>query len=260
MGRTTETSYEYDVAVVGGGPAGSSATVFCTREGLSTVVFDRGRSPLKRCAHLENYPGFPAGIDVETLYDLFHDQAERAGCEIADGLVESLDRRDDGAGFVVALQDRQPVTARRVVAATRYDGSYMRGLGDDDEMFETTEHDGVDWVRREAELDEEWTDREAWVEWFDDYYGESAPVDVDSERFERVRAEAIEERLSSYIGPDERESWAETGQAALTAHLDTVAAVEGCGERALLDAMDDDDIAAYLGGDADSQEVSVRGE
>jgi len=43
---------------------------------VETAIFDRGRSSLKRCAHLENYPGFPGGIDIETLYDLFHDHAE----------------------------------------------------------------------------------------------------------------------------------------------------------------------------------------
>ena len=57
-----------DVAVVGGGPAGSSAAVFTARYGLDTVVFDRGPSSIGRCAHLGNYLGCPAGIDVETLY------------------------------------------------------------------------------------------------------------------------------------------------------------------------------------------------
>ena len=325
MTHTTEAEYDYDVAVVGGGPAGSSAGVFCAREGLATVVFDRGRSSLKRCAHLENYLGFPDGIDVDTLYDLFHDHAERAGCTVVPDVVESLRRPDTGDGFVVSLQDREPVTARRVVAATRYDGSYMRGLGDDDAMFETTDqggettesfdrgypnHDGttpvpnlyvaspseesrqavvaggrgarvagevitdarvddgwwegvaegVDWVRREAELDDEWADREAWREWFDEYYGEDAPVDVDSERFERVRTAALDSRLSSYIGSDERASRAETGQASLASHLDPEAAVAGCDQRDLLDAMDDDVIAAYLGDDARPQGVSAGGE
>ena len=323
MAHTTAGEYDYGVAVVGGGPAGSSAGVFCAREGLETVVFDRGRSSLKRCAHLENYPGFPDGIDVETLYDLFHDQAERAGCTLVPDMVESLSRPETGDGFVVELGDREPVTVRRVVAATRYDGSYMRGLGDDDAMFETTEHDGettesfdrsypdhdgttpipdlyvaspseasqqavtaagrgarvagtvisdarvdegwwdavaegIDWVRREAELDDEWADREAWAEWFDEYYGEDAPVDVDSERFERVREAALDDRLSSYIGPDEREARATAGQARLAGHLDAEAVVAGCEETDLLDAIDDERIAAYL--DAQGTEVNAGGE
>ncbi len=319
MTRTPDPEYDYDVAVVGGGPAGSAAGVFCARAELSTVVFDRGRSSLKRCAHLENYPGFPGGIDVETLYDLFHDQVERAGCAVVDDMVDSLERRDGAAGFLVELDEGEPVTARRVVAATRYDGSYMRGLGDDDEMFENGEtgesfdrgypnHDGttaipdlyvaspseesqqtitaagrgarvarevitdarvddgwweavaegVDWVRREAELNEEWADREQWVEWFDEYYGEAAPVDSDGDRYERVRAARIDERLSSYVEPDEQDTLRRRSHERLAGHLDPEAVVAGCDTGALLDAMADDHIAAYLHGR--SAEVSADGE
>ncbi|WP_424000400.1 NAD(P)/FAD-dependent oxidoreductase [Haloarcula salina] len=303
-------AFDYDVAVVGGGPAGCSAGVFTAREGLSTVVFDRGRSSLKRCAHLENYLGFPAGIDVETLYNLFHAHAETAGCTLVSDMVTTVDRAD-GAGFAVELQEGDPVTARRVVAATRYDGTYLQGL-DGDAMIETNEHHGeeherfardyadrdgttpvdglyvaspsagadrqailaaargaragrrivadarrgdgwwesvaedVDWVRREAELDDEWTDRERWVEWFDERYAADAPVDTDSERYRQVREAAVEHVRSAYIDPDEIEERAEQGQEALAAHLDAEAVVDGVGERALLEAIDDDAIRSHV--------------
>jgi len=143
---TTETEptpeSDLDVVIVGGGPTGCSAGVFTARYGLDTVIFDRGRSSIQRCAYLENYLGFPAGIDIETLCELMHDHAEEAGCEVAPDLVESVDRADDGEGFVVECQDGDTVTARRVVAATRYDGEYMRGLDDESAMFEEYEHDG----------------------------------------------------------------------------------------------------------------------
>lgn len=148
--------YDRDVVVVGGGPAGCSVGVFTARYGLDTLVFDRGRSSIQRCAHLENYLGFPAGVDIETLYGLIHDHAEEAGCEMVPDLVESIDRADDGEGFVVEPQEGDPVTARRVVAATRYDGEYMRGLDDESAMFEEYEHDGE---TRET-FDSEYADRE----------------------------------------------------------------------------------------------------
>jgi len=78
--------------------------VFTARYGLDTVVFDRGRSSVTQCAHLENYLGFPGGIDIETLYDLMHDHAREAGCETRTALVESVERTDDGAGFVVRAE------------------------------------------------------------------------------------------------------------------------------------------------------------
>jgi hypothetical protein len=134
--------YDHDVVVVGGGPAGCSTGVFTARYDLDTVVFDRGRSSIQRCAHLENYLGFPAGIGIETLYDLLHDHATEAGCDLVADLVESVDRADSGEGFVVTPQEGDPVTTRRVVAATRYDGEYLRGLDDESAMFETYDHDG----------------------------------------------------------------------------------------------------------------------
>ncbi|WP_049900106.1 NAD(P)/FAD-dependent oxidoreductase [Halococcus agarilyticus] len=130
---------DHDVVIVGGGPAGCSAGVFTARHGLDVVVFDRGRSSIQRCAHLENYLGFPTGVDIGTFYELMHAHAEEAGCEIVPNLVESVERA--GEGFVVEPQEGECVTAARVVAAARYDGEYLRPLGGD-AMFETHEHDG----------------------------------------------------------------------------------------------------------------------
>ncbi|MFW5940022.1 MAG: NAD(P)/FAD-dependent oxidoreductase [Halolamina sp.] len=136
-------AFDHDVAVVGGGPAGCSAGVFTARYGLDTVVFDRGRSSIQQCAHLENYLGFPGGIDVETFYALLHDHAETAGCTIEPDLVESVEHADAGEGFRLEPQSGGSVTARWVIAATRYDaGEYLRSLGDDAAMFVTHEHDG----------------------------------------------------------------------------------------------------------------------
>lgn len=299
--------YDHDVVIVGGGPAGCSAGVFCAREGLATVVVDRGRSSIQRCAHLENYLGFPAGVDIETFYNLMHDHAETAGCDLVPDLVESVDHTDDAEGFRVTPQEGEAVTARRVIAATRYDGEYLRGLGDDDAMFETYEHDteeherfdgeyashdgttpvdrlyvvtpsdeddqaiiaagrgarvahrviadariddgwweevagGVDWVRREAELDDEWADRDRWVEWFDDYYAEDAPVEPNSDRFQRVRRADIDGSLSSYVSTTAIDERAAVGQEALAAHLDVERIVAAVGTERLLDHVDDEAI------------------
>lgn len=133
---------DYDVVVVGGGPSGCSAAVFTARYGLDTVVFDRGTAALRRAAYIENYLGFPGGVGIDLLYDLMHDHLVEVGCEYDADLVESVERDDEGAErFVVCTQDGRTVTTRYVVAASWYDGEYLRPLGGD-EMFEAHEHDG----------------------------------------------------------------------------------------------------------------------
>ncbi|ELZ98961.1 thioredoxin reductase [Haloferax mucosum ATCC BAA-1512] len=137
--QSTADEYDYDVVIVGGGPAGCSAGVFTGRYGLDTVIFDRGRSSLRRCAYLENYLGFPAGIDIDTLYELMHDHAEEAGCEIVPDLVEAV--RQAETGYTVTTQEGRTVTAGQVVAAARYGGDFLKPLGDD-EMFIQYEYEG----------------------------------------------------------------------------------------------------------------------
>jgi len=130
-----------DVVVVGGGPAGCSAGVFTARYGLDTLVFDRGNAALQRCAFVENYPGFPGGVDVPTLLDLFRDHAREAGCDRVEDTVEAVERPADGDGFVVETQDGRRVGASYVLAAAWYDGSYLRPVVGDD-GFEAHDHHG----------------------------------------------------------------------------------------------------------------------
>ncbi|ADJ13889.1 NAD(P)/FAD-dependent oxidoreductase [Halalkalicoccus jeotgali] len=148
----SDSAFDYDVVIVGGGPAGCSAGVFTARYGLETAIFDRGRSSIQRCGYLENYLGFPAGIDIETFYELIHDHAEEVGCEVVPELVEAVS--SDERGFVVETQDGDPVTTERVVAAARYDAEFLRPL-DEGTMFETYDHDGETHERFDREYPDE---------------------------------------------------------------------------------------------------------
>jgi thioredoxin reductase len=91
---------EYDVTIVGGGVAGLSAGIFTARHGLDTLILDAGESILRRNAHLENYPGFPGGIDSSLLLDMIEDQADDAGCVQREGEVTNVERT--GADSVIA--------------------------------------------------------------------------------------------------------------------------------------------------------------
>lgn len=139
-------SFDHDVVVVGGGPSGCSAAVFTARDGLDTVVFDRGNAALRLAAFVENYLGFPAGIDIDSLYDRMHDHVETAGATYVADMVVSVTRpdADDGSdgerpGFLVETQDGRTVRTRFVIASTWYDGDYLRPLVGD-EAFEVHDH------------------------------------------------------------------------------------------------------------------------
>ncbi|WP_255151541.1 NAD(P)/FAD-dependent oxidoreductase [Halorarius halobius] len=139
-----------DAVVVGGGPAGTTAGVFLARYGLDTVLFDRGAGALPRAAFLENYPGFPAGIDPETLQALLRDHLDEVGCDRIEETVERIDRVD--GRFRVETTDRT-TTADYVVAAAWYDGSYLRPT-----TGEAAFHEHVHHGEREERFDPDYPD------------------------------------------------------------------------------------------------------
>ncbi|MEF8791701.1 MAG: FAD-dependent oxidoreductase [Haloarculaceae archaeon] len=116
---------DYDVIIVGGGVAGTSAGIFTARGGLETAVLSAGGSLLRRNAHLENYPGFPAGVDARRLLGMMRDQAERNGCTFHETRVTRVDRTEEG--FRVEATDGTR-SADYVVAATKNAADYLEGL------------------------------------------------------------------------------------------------------------------------------------
>lgn len=133
---------EYDVIVIGGGVTGRTADCFTARAGLDTAVFDAGSSILRRNAHLENFPGFPAGVNPRLLLDLLREQAERARCAWIDREIVDVDRHPD-PGFVVepAGAGRWTDRGERLILATPGRVDHLRGLA-----VETFEEDGTPFV------------------------------------------------------------------------------------------------------------------
>ena len=122
------TTVPSDVVVVGGGVAGLSAATFTARHGLDTLVVDAGESILRRNAHLENFPGFPAGVNARQLLDLLGEQAEAAGCERAEDTVVYVEETDDESGFMIGTEAGDSYRTEYVVAATKNEVGYLDGV------------------------------------------------------------------------------------------------------------------------------------
>ena len=117
------TTAPYEVVVIGGGVAGLSAAVFTARHGLDTLVVDSGESILRRNAHLENFPGFPAGVNGRQLLDLLEAQGAEAGCEQVTATVSRIERTE--GGFAVETADDERYRSEYVIAATKNTTDYL---------------------------------------------------------------------------------------------------------------------------------------
>jgi thioredoxin reductase (NADPH) len=110
----------YDVVIVGAGPAGLAAAVYCASEGLSTVIVD-SLGPGGQAAsssRIENYAGFPDGISGWALSHLMYLQALKFGADVhVPFLVTGLDPSTGGTYRVNTLQGDH-VLGRTVIVAT----------------------------------------------------------------------------------------------------------------------------------------------
>jgi thioredoxin reductase (NADPH) len=116
----------YDVVIIGGGPAGLSAAVYASFDGLKVLVVERqapggqaGNSP-----KIENYIGFPSGISGGELTRRAVAQARRFGTEfISTQSVQKV--RVEGVTKIITLSDGSEISAKMVLVAT---GKWFRTL------------------------------------------------------------------------------------------------------------------------------------
>lgn len=115
----------YDTVIIGGGPAGFTAAMYAARAGLDTLVLEKmsigGQMALT--SQIDNYPGFPQGIDGFELGMQMRQGAEKAGAEIRFAEVLSLELKGSPKNVET---DSGTLQARTVILAT---GASPRLLG-----------------------------------------------------------------------------------------------------------------------------------
>jgi thioredoxin reductase (NADPH) len=117
--RTHAETTFYDLAIVGGGPAGLAAAVYGASEGLHTVMVEReapgGQAGMS--SRIENYLGFPAGLSGGDLTRRAVVQAKRFGVEIL-APQEALGVRTEGPYRIVKLADGNEISCHALMIAT----------------------------------------------------------------------------------------------------------------------------------------------
>ncbi|MEO7029536.1 MAG: FAD-dependent oxidoreductase [Acidobacteriaceae bacterium] len=121
--RTTPTKEEYDVVVVGGGPAGLAAALYGASEGLCVLLIEKAAAggQAGTSSRIENYLGFPGGISGDELSERALRQAAKFGAEmVLTREVENIEplTLSEGAGYCVEMDGGERVRARTVVLAT----------------------------------------------------------------------------------------------------------------------------------------------
>ena len=140
----------YDMVILGGGPGGYTAALYAARAGLDTVVLERlsAGGQMALTSEIDNYPGFPEGIDGFELGMKFQEQAEKFGAKTEYAEVRGLELHSDpkvlhtsegdflartvviatGAGpRKLGLPDEERLTGRGVHYCAHCDGMFYRG-------------------------------------------------------------------------------------------------------------------------------------
>ena len=123
--------------IIGSGPAGYTAAIYASRAGLQPVLYE-GMQPggqLTTTTEIENFPGFPGGIDANEMMASFRKQAERFGADIRFGAVTKADF--SARPFKLTIDEANEIEADSVIIATGASAKYLgleserkfRGMG-----------------------------------------------------------------------------------------------------------------------------------
>ena len=111
--------------ILGGGPAGFTAAIYASRANLSPVVYE-GIQPggqLTTTTVIENFPGFPEGVDANTLMENMRQQARNFGADVRQGTATAVDLSH--RPFQVIIDAQTQIEAESLIIATGAQAKYL---------------------------------------------------------------------------------------------------------------------------------------
>lgn len=119
------TKEDVQVLIIGSGPSGYTAAIYAARAGLKPVLYTGGEpgGQLTTTNDVENYPGYPDGINGPQMMMDFQKQAERFGTEVRFGMVTSVDFSSYPHKAIV--DEKHEITAEAVIISTGASAKYL---------------------------------------------------------------------------------------------------------------------------------------
>lgn len=119
--------------IIGSGPAGYTAAIYAARADMNPILYCglQTGGQLTQTTEVENFPGYPTGVDGNQMMVDLREQAERYGTEVRDGEIVKADLSK--APYLLTTEKGQQIEAETVIIATGASAKYL-GL-DDEEKY-----------------------------------------------------------------------------------------------------------------------------
>lgn len=117
--------------IIGSGPAGYTAAIYASRANLAPVQYCglQTGGQLTQTTEVENFPGYPEGVDGNQMMADLRRQAERFGADIRDGIITKVDFSEQP--YKVTVDDTTEIAADAVIIATGASAKYL-GISDEE--------------------------------------------------------------------------------------------------------------------------------